>query len=176
MSSHCVTCEKEDEKVRNFKKYNRYKKDPYLYRKWLKCNIKWREKNKKYWKNYIKKYELLNADKIRLRKQEYYLQNKEKILERNRLWKIKNKKKKQIYINYNHPWRKYSNTAIQMKIQKNDIKSKYLYDDIICQPFDKDFIATPVPIFNTKERPNYVKKTQKSKSFNSSYHKQTCLL
>ncbi len=77
------------------------------------------KRRKEYMKNYSKKYEQENSERICRRKKEYYLNNKKRIDEKNKKWHKENKEKFRDYLD-----RYYS---IPKNIQKRKLNSRKWY-------------------------------------------------
>lgn len=113
VSSVCVLCMREEYRMR----YDRVKADPVQYKAKIEGNKRSSKKHAKRVKAYKKKWELLNAESISVRKAKYYEENKDVILAKKRA-KRKDSREPRIITNKKHIWRVFENERM------NDIKRR----------------------------------------------------
>jgi hypothetical protein len=113
-SSKCKICVREDFRI----KYERIKKDPEKYKKLLEANKRWAKKNKIQMSEYQHDWEIMNREKRRRKKREYYLKNRERILARNKIWKKANRKPR-VRDNSEHVWRALEVARIYEVVERN---------------------------------------------------------
>lgn len=99
-SRKCIMCLREQ---RRESYYRTKQKNPKAYRNILNNSMAWAKRNREHVFEYQKRWEKVNAERIRKRKRAYYLKNKATILARNLAWK--RGRKKDIHAPSEHVWR-----------------------------------------------------------------------